>query len=55
MFNLDRAHFILNEMGMIGHIIEANKAYVLKPILVMDKFVSQNKWMASLHIIPFSR
>ena len=43
MFNLDRAHFILNEMVMNGHITEANKANVLKPILIMDKYVSQNK------------
>jgi AP-4 complex subunit sigma-1 len=43
MFNIERAHFILNEMVMNGNIIECNKSNILKPILIMDKYVSQNK------------
>lgn len=37
MFNLEKAHFILDEMVMNGHIIETNKANVLKPIQLMEK------------------
>ena len=37
MFNLEKAHFILDEMVMNGYIIETNKANVLKPILLLEK------------------
>jgi len=37
MFNIEKAHFILDEMVMNGHIVETNKANVLRPILEMDK------------------
>eukprot|EP00948_MAST-09A_sp_MAST-9A-sp1_P003475 g3475.t1 len=37
MFNLDKAHFILDEMVMNGCIIETNKANVLNPILTLEK------------------
>jgi len=40
MFNLERAHFILDEMVMNGEIVETNKANILKPISTMDKFVT---------------
>jgi AP-4 complex subunit sigma-1 len=43
MFNLERAHFILNEMVMNGHITETNKNNILKPIRVMDKFAEKSK------------
>ncbi|GBG34003.1 AP-4 complex subunit sigma [Hondaea fermentalgiana] len=36
MFNLEKAHFILNEMVQNGHVVEANKANVLKPITMLD-------------------
>ena len=37
MFNLEKAHFIVDEMVMNGHIVDANKANVLKPIHLMEK------------------
>lgn len=37
MFNLEKAHFILNEMIMNGCIVETNKVNVLKPIVLLDK------------------
>ena len=37
MFNLEKAHFILDEMVMNGCIIETNKNNVLAPLLLLDK------------------
>ena len=37
MFNLEKAHFILDEMVLNGCIVETNKANVLKPIALMEK------------------
>lgn len=37
MFSLERAHMILDEMIMNGHIIETNKSRILAPIAVLDK------------------
>ena len=37
MFNLEKAHFILDEMVMNGCIIETNKANVLQPIAMLEK------------------
>lgn len=37
MFNIDRAHMILDEMVMNGHIVETNKSRILAPIAVMEK------------------
>ncbi len=37
LFNLDKAHFILNEMILNGHIVETNKNRILAPVLVMDQ------------------
>ena len=37
MFNIEKAHFILDEMVMNGAIIETNKTNVLKPILWLEK------------------
>merc|ERR1711935_225526 len=37
MFNLEKAHFILDEMVMNGCIVETNKANVLNPLLTMEK------------------
>jgi AP-4 complex subunit sigma-1 len=37
MFNLEKAHFLLDEMVMNGYIIETNKANVLKPVLLLEK------------------
>ncbi len=38
MFNLEKAHFILEEMMTNGHIVETNKTNILEPITTMDKF-----------------
>ena len=37
MFNLEKAHFILDEMVMNGCIVETNKSNILKPIALMEK------------------
>lgn len=37
MFNIEKAHFILDEMVMNGCVVETNKANVLKPILLLEK------------------
>jgi len=37
MFNIEKAHFILDEMVMNGNIIETNKTNILTPIKLMDK------------------
>ena len=37
MFNLEKAHFLLDEMVMNGRVIETNKNNVLKPVLLMEK------------------
>ena len=41
-FNLEKAHFILDEMVMNGCIVETNKANVLKPIALMEKASEEN-------------
>mmetsp|Transcript_53242 Transcript_53242/g.65275 ORF Transcript_53242/g.65275 Transcript_53242/m.65275 type:complete len:148 (-) Transcript_53242:119-562(-) len=37
MFNIEKAHFILDEMVMNGEIVETNKSNILLPIKLMDK------------------
>jgi len=37
MFNLEKAHFILDEMVMNGCIIETNKNNILSPVMLLDK------------------
>ncbi|CAD8092611.1 unnamed protein product [Paramecium sonneborni] len=37
MFNIEKAHYILEEMVMNGQIVETNKTQVLAPIHVLDK------------------
>lgn len=32
MFNLEKAHFIVDEMVIGGHIVETNKARILRPV-----------------------
>jgi AP-4 complex subunit sigma-1 len=36
MFNLEKAHFIVEEMVMNGQIVETNKANILKPIKLIE-------------------
>ncbi len=43
MFNLERAHFILDEMVMCGQIVETSKTNILTPIYLMDKDKSNEK------------
>ena len=37
MFNIEKAHFILDEMVTNGAIVETNMANILKPILLLEK------------------
>ena len=37
MFNIDKAHFILEEMFANGCVVETNKANILQPLLLLDK------------------
>lgn len=37
MFNIEKAHYILDEMVMNGYIAETNKAIILTPIFALDK------------------
>ena len=37
MFNLEKAHYVLEEMIMNGQICETNKALILAPLHVLDK------------------
>lgn len=37
MFNLEKAHFILDEMVMNGCVVETNKTNILKPVLWLEK------------------
>ena len=32
MFNIEKAHFIIDEMVMAGYIVETNKANILNPV-----------------------
>ena len=37
MFNIEKAHFILDEMVMSGYITETNKANILAPVIAVVK------------------
>ena len=39
MFNLEKTHFILDEMIANGYIIDTNKVNILSPLQMMDKHV----------------
>jgi len=41
MFNLERAHIMLDEMVMNGQIVETNKTNILQPLRMMEKFNSK--------------
>ena len=41
MFNIEKAHFILDEMVTNGAIVETNKSNVLKPVLLLEKVSKQ--------------
>ncbi len=40
MHNLEKAHFILDEMLVNGYIVETNKANVLQPLALLDSATS---------------
>ncbi len=40
MFNLERAHFILDEMVVNGKIVETNKKQILRPLRLMDTYAA---------------
>ena len=37
MFNIEKAHFIIDEMIMTGYITETNKANILNPVIAIVK------------------
>jgi AP-4 complex subunit sigma-1 len=37
MFNLEKTHFILDEMVMNGHIVDSNRTNLLAPVKLLDK------------------
>lgn len=37
MYNIEKAHYILDEMVMNGQIVETNKTLILAPLHVLDK------------------
>ena len=37
MFNIEKAHFILDEMVANGEIVETNKTRILAPVRVIDR------------------
>ena len=41
MFNIEKAHFIIDEMVMSGYIVETNKTNILNPVVSVVK-ASQN-------------
>lgn len=40
MYNIEKAHYILDEMVMCGSIIETNKNIILAPVQTLDKVAS---------------
>ena len=39
MYNIEKAHFIVQEMIMDGYVLDANKTNVLSAVLLLDKAV----------------
>ena len=37
MFNIEKAHFIIDEMVMSGYIVETNKTNILNPVVTVVK------------------
>lgn len=37
MFNIEKAHFIIDEMVMSGYVVETNKANILNPVIAIVK------------------
>eukprot|EP00299_Pterocystis_sp_00344_P008053 c2895_g1_i2.p1 GENE.c2895_g1_i2~~c2895_g1_i2.p1 ORF type:complete len:156 (-),score=32.34 c2895_g1_i2:51-518(-) len=47
MMNIEKAHFIVDEMVMNGCIVETNKSNILAPLFAMDKMTNTG-WTKSL-------
>ena len=41
MFNIEKAHFIIDEMVMSGYIVETNKTIILNPVIAIVKTAGQ--------------
>ena len=41
MFNIEKAHFIIDEMVMSGYIVETNKTNILNPVVTVVKASQQ--------------
>lgn len=48
MYNIEKAHYILDEMIMNGQIVETNKTLILAPLYVLDKV---QEWFYSMGFI----
>ena len=44
MFNIEKAHFIVDELIMAGYIVETNKNNILGPVIAIVKAENQSKW-----------
>ena len=53
MFNIEKAHFIIDEMIMNGQIVETNKTNVLNPVIAVVK-TAETKWRISINKIKLS-
>lgn len=42
MFNIDRAHFLLDEMLLGGNVVETNKKHALKPLQLLDQSAKED-------------
>lgn len=50
MYNIEKAHYILDEMIMNGQIVETNKTLILAPLLVLDKITEWSKFVSIFSI-----
>ena len=48
MFNIEKAHFLIDEMIMSGHITESNKANILNPVIAVVK--QEGKWVNIIQV-----
>ena len=43
MINIDKAHYIVDEMVSNGCIVENNKVNILKPLVLMDRAIANEE------------
>ena len=53
MFNIEKAHFIIDEMVLNGLIVETNKANILNPVVAVVKSAGQWRWLRRHEINVF--